>query len=163
MSGFRRTMLVILTMVACAGCDQVSKAVAKSALPSDRVITFAGDTVRLRLTENSGAFLSIGASLPARVRSLVFTVGVGVIVGALALLAIVDARGGAVRAVALALVAGGGLSNVLDRVAYGGNVIDFLNVGVGSVRTGIFNLADVAVMAGAVLLLSSVRRAGRNV
>jgi signal peptidase II len=40
------------------------------------------------------------------------------------------------------------LSNLIDRIAVG-SVIDFLNVGVGSLRTGIFNLADVAIMAGA--------------
>jgi lipoprotein signal peptidase len=42
----------------------------------------------------------------------------------------------------------GALSNLIDRIAVG-SVIDFLNVGVGLLRTGIFNLADVAIMAGA--------------
>ena len=40
----------------------------------------------------------------------------------------------------------GGLSNLTDRIAIG-SVIDFLNVGIGPLRTGIFNVADVAIMA----------------
>ncbi len=49
------------------------------------------------------------------------------------------------------------LSNLIDRVAMG-SVIDFINVGIGSFRTGIFNIADVAIMAGAALLLAEQYR-----
>jgi signal peptidase II len=55
--------------------------------------------------------------------------------------------------VGAALICGGGLGNVIDRVSQGGNVTDFLNVGVGSVRTGIFNFADMALMLGVALLV----------
>jgi signal peptidase II len=61
------------------------------------------------------------------------------------------------RVVALALVAGGGISNLIDRLLYDGRVTDFLNVGIGGVRTGIFNVADMAIMAGALLLLVNMR------
>jgi signal peptidase II len=61
------------------------------------------------------------------------------------------------RVVALALVAGGGISNLIDRLLYNGRVTDFLNVGIGGVRTGIFNVADMAIMAGALLLLVNMR------
>ncbi|HEX8522706.1 MAG TPA: signal peptidase II, partial [Tepidisphaeraceae bacterium] len=54
--------------------------------------------------------------------------------------------------VGLTLVAAGGVSNLADRIAHG-SVIDFLNVGIGSLRTGIFNLADMAIMAGMAMLL----------
>ena len=46
----------------------------------------------------------------------------------------------------------GGVSNWVDRVAMG-TVIDFMNIGIGPFRTGIFNMADVAIMAGAALLI----------
>jgi lipoprotein signal peptidase len=52
----------------------------------------------------------------------------------------------------LVLFLAGGLSNLADRLAIG-SVIDFLNVGIGQVRTGIFNVADVAIMTGAALVL----------
>jgi signal peptidase II len=52
----------------------------------------------------------------------------------------------------LTLLAAGGASNWADRVVHG-RVVDFLNVGIGSLRTGIFNVADIAIMAGVVMLL----------
>jgi len=52
----------------------------------------------------------------------------------------------------VALMWGGGASNLIDRASRG-HVVDFLNLGVGSLRTGIFNVADVAVLLGAVLIV----------
>jgi signal peptidase II len=58
----------------------------------------------------------------------------------------------------LALFVAGGASNWIDRVARG-SVVDFLNVGVGPVRTGVFNVADVAIMLGAgVVVLATVSK-----
>ena len=54
---------------------------------------------------------------------------------------------------ALALVLAGGLSNLIDRFVHDGYVVDFINLGVGHVRTGIFNVADVAITVGVVMLL----------
>ena len=51
----------------------------------------------------------------------------------------------------LAFFVAGGASNLADRLARG-TVTDFINVGVGSLRTGIFNVADVAIMLGAALV-----------
>lgn len=45
----------------------------------------------------------------------------------------------------------GGASNLFDRATNDGAVVDFLNVGVGPVRTGIFNIADMAILLGALL------------
>jgi len=52
-----------------------------------------------------------------------------------------------------ALILSGGGSNLYDRIVNDGAVIDFLNIGISSVRTGIFNVADMAIMAGAVLIV----------
>jgi signal peptidase II len=60
--------------------------------------------------------------------------------------------------IGLLLFLGGGFSNLIDRVAMG-SVIDFMNLGIGSFRTGIFNVADVAIMAGiAILIVEPWRR-----
>jgi signal peptidase II len=56
--------------------------------------------------------------------------------------------------VAAALIIGGGFSNLLDRLYNDGLVVDFMNAGIGPVRTGIFNLADVAIMAGSGMLVT---------
>jgi len=62
----------------------------------------------------------------------------------------------------LTLFVGGGVSNWLDRFFHG-TVVDFLNIGIGPIRTGVFNVADVAIMCGAVIfLLGAVRGVSRS-
>jgi signal peptidase II len=82
---------------------------------------------------------------------------------ALAFVALVFLRSrhlGAPRVLGLALLTGGGLGNWLDRLLHSGAVVDFVSLGLGSLRTGIFNVADVAIVAGALLLaLGPLRRA----
>lgn len=57
----------------------------------------------------------------------------------------------------MALFVAGGSSNLLDRLTRG-SVIDFMNVGLGPLRTGIFNVADMAIMLGAgLVMLASYR------
>lgn len=55
----------------------------------------------------------------------------------------------------LSLILGGGLGNLIDRLLRDGHVTDFLNVGFGSLRTGIFNVADAAITTGALLVLAA--------
>ena len=56
--------------------------------------------------------------------------------------------------VALSLAFAGGVSNVLDRITRG-TVVDFMTVGVSHVRTGVFNVADVAILAGICMFVIS--------
>ncbi len=55
--------------------------------------------------------------------------------------------------VARSLVLSGGLGNLVDRIINDGRVIDFMNIGIGSLRTGIFNVADVCITVGVVVLV----------
>jgi signal peptidase II len=116
-------------------------------------VSYLGDTLRLQYAENPGGFLSLGASLPHKWATVAFTVGGAVLVGATLLYAILAANPDWFQLVALSLVGGGGISNLIDRVLYQGRVTDFLNMGVGSIRTGIFNVADVALMVGVALFV----------
>jgi lipoprotein signal peptidase len=67
-----------MIIVTCIGSDQATKLVAKEYLRPDALISFAGDTFRLQYAENTGAFLSLGSSLPEHWRQLIFTIFVGV-------------------------------------------------------------------------------------
>jgi signal peptidase II len=67
----------------------------------------------------------------------------------------------AVDVIAFSLIAGGGVGNLIDRILYAGGVTDFLNLGIGPVRTGVFNVADIAIMLGAGMLLVRGLRAAR--
>jgi signal peptidase II len=59
--------------------------------------------------------------------------------------------------VATSLLVAGGLGNLVDRITRQGAVTDFLNIGVGQVRTGVFNVADLAIVLGVALLILSSR------
>jgi len=143
-----RRLVLMLAVVATVGCDQITKRIATATLADGPGQCYFGDTVRVTYVENEGGFLSLGAAMPPAVRTAVFTVATGAMLLVLSVIA-VRSRLRLWPALGLALFLAGGASNWIDRVAQGA-VVDFLNVGVGVVRTGIFNVADVAIMAGAV-------------
>ena len=158
-----RAPLILAILGVGIAIDQVTKWLAKKYLAPDGFFSFAGDTFRLQYAENSGAFLSLGSSLPEPWRHLVFTVFVAIFL--LALLAFLFFSRSVPKdlIILLALVCTGGLSNLIDRIAYGGRVVDFLNVGIGPLRTGIFNVADMAITGGAIfLLIDNFRRKPEN-
>ena len=49
-------------------------------------------------------------------------------------------------------IIGGGLGNLIDRLSNNFRVVDFLNFGIGSLRTGILNIADMSVTIGVLFL-----------
>ena len=154
----KRIALVLVILLGCVGCDQVTKSVARDHLQSHPAMSFLGDTLRLQYAENPGAFLSLGASLPHRWGTAIFTLGGVAFVLVTLLFALTAVKSGRLRAIALALICGGGIGNLIDRVRFDGHVTDFLNLGVGSMRTGIFNVADMALMAGVALFFLAHRR-----
>lgn len=137
-----------LAIVGTIGCDRVTKHVAATTLVHSPNRSYLGDTVRIGYVENQGGFLSVGADLAPAMRAAVFTVATGAMLLVLIVVA-VRRRLSGWPALGLALFVSGGASNWIDRITHG-RVIDFLNVGVGPVRTGVFNVADLAIMVGAV-------------
>ena len=149
----QRLILVTTLLLACVGCDQVTKVAARSYLREAPAISYLADMVRLTYAENSGAFLSAGASLSKPVRAVVFQGAVGVVVIGLLAAALFWRGLSGMQIAGLTLLGASGLGNLIDRVLYDGRVTDFLNVGIGPVRTGIFNVADIAGVIGVVVLL----------
>ena len=121
----------------------------RSHIVQGETFAYLHDSVRLTHAENPGAFLSLGDALPANVRVTLFNVIVLVIsVTAAACLMHQINR---YQVVGLTLIAAGGFGNWIDRVTNSGHVTDFMNIGIGWLRTGIFNVADVALMIGVAL------------
>jgi signal peptidase II len=158
--------LALLSVVATTiGCDQVSKHLATVHLMGAGRQSFLRDSIRLEYARNTGAFLSLGSDWSPGLRTAMFSIGTAIILAACAVAIVRQRRmtGGrmSLAVLGLTLAAAGGVSNLVDRVAHGA-VIDFLNVGIGSLRTGIFNVADMAVMAGlGFILLWAHRQTGR--
>jgi signal peptidase II len=122
--------------------DQYTKHLARAL-----TATFSFGPLTLTYTENRGAFLSLGENLPPEVRAWLFNgvVAAGLIAVAIFLIRKPD--------VPLTLVFSGGVGNLIDRMRFGGNVTDFLYLHAGPLHTGIFNVADMAITAGAIWLL----------
>ena len=148
--------LLAAAIVLTIGCDRVTKHVATATLAGTPGKSFFADSVRLQYAENTGGFLGLGSDLHPGLRTVLFTTATGVLLLAMSVAAVRFQIGGAAL-LGVTLFIAGGVSNWIDRVAWG-SVVDFLNVGVGPVRTGIFNVADVAILAGAVLIALSSRR-----
>ena len=150
-------LALLLVIVATIGCDRVTKHVATETLSGRPTQSYLSDTVRLGYAQNTGGFLGLGDNLPLRARTAVFTIGTGLVLVALVVVAF-RVRLSRWHGVGLALFVAGGTSNWLDR-AMNGSVVDFLNIGVGWLRTGVFNVADVAIMLGAgIFALAELRR-----
>lgn len=64
--------------------------------------------------------------------------------------------------VAVGLIAGGAVGNLIDRLTSARGVVDFIDAGIGSVRFWTFNIADSAVTCGAVLLALTMLRIERQ-
>src|SRR5208283_6211099 len=103
----------------------------------------------------------LGARLPRPARTVIF---IAFPLAVLGIMVVYLLRKGGIpwaTLVGFSLIVGGGLGNLVDRLLRDGRVGDFIMVGVGGLKTGIFNFADCAVLAGcAVLLFSPSDRAG---
>ena len=155
----RRLLILTLVVVCCIVLDQATKALARATLATAPPQIFAGGLARLTYAENPGAFLSLGADLPPDLRFWIFAVLAAVLLVALAVYALrASVQTPLLTLVAVSLFVAGGVGNLIDRLFNEGRVIDFMQVGVGWLRTGVFNVADMAIMAGVGLVLLSMLR-----
>ncbi len=138
----------------CVGCDQQTKLMAKEQLSYSQPIEYLDGTFKLIYAENTGAFLGLGDSLSPNLKYL-FLVFIPTLVLFLFAVTYFKASNSYGQFIGMSLIVGGGIGNLMDRIAYG-SVIDFMNISFGGLRTGIFNFADVAVSAGLILLLISL-------
>jgi signal peptidase II len=146
--------LTLMLGVAFILLDQWVKLIALVALKS-RSYAFGNQQLWLDVTLslNPGAFLSLGASLSPGLKQLIFVVAVGVVCVWAIVWALRHWQATPLKAGAAYFIAMGGLSNLIDRVSRDGHVVDYLVLNVGPLHTGVFNLADIAIMAGAGVLL----------
>jgi signal peptidase II len=158
-----KAVAALLIILASAGLDQGAKGLARARLQGSPPVAAVGGLVTLLWVENEGAFLSFGARFPRPVRMVAFVafplIVLGFMIGFLA-----RKQGVAWGTLAgLSLIAGGGAGNLFDRIFRDGRVGDFILLGIGRVHTGIFNFADLAVVAGcAVLLFTPSRERSRR-
>ncbi len=158
-----RIGFLLALLISCVGCDQMTKNIATTALANQAgPQCFLGDTFRLQFARNPGAFLGLGGNLPPEARFWILTV-----INAIAMVVIGTVMWkrwnmAPAKFAAGALLLAGGIGNLIDRVRFEGLVTDFLNLGIGPVRTGIFNVADMAITAGCCILFVAFWRDERS-
>lgn len=155
-------ILAILIIFLVIFLDQISKITAIKYLKGKPHISFPqtwypNDLFRLTYTENTGAFLSLGSQLSENLRFWIFTVLNTLVIIILAGILIFNQSISLQTILSFSFIIGGGIGNIIDRILRDGKVVDFMNVGIGigswSIRTGIFNVADLAIMLGIVILI----------
>lgn len=155
---WQRTLVLVLVLSTCIGCDQMSKDLVIENLRFGPAVTLWSNTVHLLYAENPGAAFSLGANLSPALRFWFFTVGSGVFLAGLLLFIILRNHATHLEVLGFALVLGGGFSNLLDRILKDGRVIDFVMIELGEVRSAIFNFADVMIIMGIVVLVYELWR-----
>jgi signal peptidase II len=139
-------ILSILFFTDCGTKQLAEEHLSTTYMPYDVV----GDVVRFSLAYNPGAAFGISLFGPMSRWALVaITIGIMLLLARLYRETQPHEKG---QTMALALIFGGAIGNLIDRVRSPQGVVDFIDVGVGAYRWWTFNIADVGITLGALML-----------
>ncbi|MES2277952.1 MAG: signal peptidase II [Bacteroidota bacterium] len=147
-----KSVLIVSVIMANIGCDQVSKHLVRERMSDNQNISLLYNHFTLIKVENTGAFLSLGDSIPGPVKFVLLTLlPLVILIGAVVYLIIKRKHIALIPLIAACFVVGGGIGNVYDRLLYS-SVTDFMHIRFGFLQTGIFNMADVSVTVGVLMV-----------
>ena len=155
----KRSIYILLVIILTIAVDQISKVLVRTHIeartdinPGER-ISLIGDAFLMMNVENSGAFLGMGSDLNPTLRIILLLILPIIVLGFVLVHIFKNKSLDRLSLFAFASIIGGGLANVYDRIIYG-SVTDFLFIDLGGVfRTGIFNMADLSVTTGMIVLV----------
>jgi len=150
----KRPLLIALAVLLL---DQITKWTIAQTIPLEDVVNIVPGFFRLTHLENTGAAFSLFADSPSPFRT---TLLIAFSVAALAVVSVLlwkDRRIFHSGTLALSLILGGAVGNLWDRVV-DGKVTDFLDFYIGAHHWPPFNVADSAIVAGALLLFLRMLR-----
>ncbi|WP_347922894.1 signal peptidase II [Pontimicrobium sp. SW4] len=149
-----RNTSIILLVIANIAADQISKFWVKAVVEPRSSTPIIGDYLTLRNVENKGAFLGMGSDLSDPLRIILLLILPAAVLLFVLYYVFKEKQMDRLSLIGFSCVVGGGIANVFDRFAYG-RVTDFLFIDLGFVSTGIFNIADLSVTTGMILILWS--------
>jgi signal peptidase II len=148
-----RTAFISLLIIVNIAIDQISKVWVRANVSEGSQSSIIGDIFTLHNVENTGAFLGMGSDLTNPWRTILLLVLPVIVLGLVVVHIIKDKTIDRMSLIGFCCIIGGGIANVFDRFAYG-SVTDFLHIDLGGkLRTGIFNIADVSVTTGMIMIL----------
>lgn len=151
--GFFLLIIVILISALNFAADRVTKNYAVDQIKGEGTIKVIGNIFIMHYAENDGAFLGFGSSMPKPIKSVLLILLPSLIVGGAVFYTAFSGNIPPGQLVCLSCVMGGGMGNLYDRIFNDGVVIDFMNFGIGNLRTGILNVADLSVTFGALVFI----------
>ncbi len=146
-------VLILIIAAANFTVDRVTKIAAENDLRGHGTVKVVGEVFILHYAENDGAFLGMGGDLPEPFKTLLLVLFPVLLTGAALVYVVVSKNLTAGQVISLACIIGGGVGNLWDRIFNNGIVVDFMNFGIGNLRTGILNVADLSITFGAVAFI----------
>lgn len=147
-----RILLIVCIIFINIGCDQSTKFLAKNHLKNTGVIQIIDNYLIFHYTENNGGFLSMFSTMPKTFRFIVLAILPLMCIMLMIGYVLYNKNIPRLYAFGLCCIIGGGISNIFDRIM-NKYVVDFMNIGIGPIRSGIFNFADLSIMLGFFILL----------
>ena len=148
-----RNLLITTIVFLSIALDQISKIWVRNNFESYIENSIIGDVFTLIKVENTGAFLGMGSELSETLRILLLIVLPIIVLISITIYTYIDKTLDKISIIGFSLIIGGGIGNIFDRIVYG-SVTDFLYLDFGGMfKTGIFNIADLSVTTGMILIL----------
>ena len=150
-----RYLLITILVFLSIALDQISKIWVRNNFESYSEKSIIGDVFTLIKVENTGAFLGMGSELSEIPRILLLIILPVIVLISITLYTYIDKSLDKLSIIGFSLIIGGGIANIFDRIVFG-SVTDFLYINLGGIfKTGIFNIADLSVTTGMIIILIS--------
>lgn len=148
----KRSLFIVILVIVNIAADQISKFWIRANVDPFSKSEIIGKYLTLHNVENKGAFLGLGSDLNPTVKFIVLLILPVLVLGFVLYQVFTERNMDKLSLVGFCFIIGGGIANVYDRFVYG-SVTDFWHIDLGgSLRTGIFNLADMSVTTGMIML-----------
>lgn len=157
-----RILIALLLILSNIGCDQITKKEVRENINSNEQINVVSDHFILTKVENTGAALGFGANFHPTLKIAIFQLIPCIVMLGMFLYLIKEEHVTKANFVAVTFIIGGGIGNIIDRILYN-SVTDFMYLELGIFHTGVFNMGDLSVTIGAIILIfSSIIKSSAN-
>ena len=153
MTGKNRNISITILIAISLLLDQLSKFLIRQNVDQYSEIKLIGDYFILTNVENSGAFLGMGSDFSPFIKTIFLLILPVIVLICIMVYVYRDKQIDKISLIGFCFIIGGGIANIYDRILYG-SVTDFLFIDLGGIfKTGIFNIADLSVTTGMILIL----------
>lgn len=150
-----RTSLILTIVLLNVGLDQITKYAVRATIAKNEIVGLFFDSILLKNINNSGAALGIGSDLPTMLKTIYFQILPIIFLLYLFRMIIKSSEFSNLLVIGIAFAIGGGFGNVIDRII-DGYVTDFIILNYGFFKNGVFNLADISIIVGIILVFTEI-------